>query len=85
MQSPLPYDKLVKARLLGHRLLAAIKKFVAVVRGYLDGREKLRRCKWITAQETRLVSKHADVLTSFLVKHFNQVDRVGEDLDALAD
>jgi len=58
---------------------------VAVVRGYLDGRDKLRRCRWITPYETRLMPQHKDELNSFLAKHFNKVDRVEEDLDALTD
>ena len=65
--------------------MAAIRKFVAVVRGYLDSRDKLRRCRWITPDETRLITQHKDELNSFLAKHFNKVDRVEEDLDALTD
>ena len=56
-----------------------------VVRGYLDGRDKLRRCKWIKPHETELSPQYLDKLNGFLAEHFNSVDRVEEDLSALAD
>ena len=58
---------------------------MAIVRGYLDGRGKLRECKWIKPHETELIPQHVEKLNGFLSEHFNSVDRVGEDLDALAD
>ncbi len=80
-----PYSNLDKARLVGHGLLVAIRRFVMVVRGYLDGREKLRSCKWIKPHETKLSAQYEEELNGFLAEHFNSVDRVEEDLIALAD